>query len=688
MGTLNVFFVKLLLSPIKMAVLIGLLAVILLPPIVPHHRLFLDNNFSAPNRMYAYYGDSTGMVKDMSFLRESNTSIKLESINNRLFFRPDYTVEDYQRVYIPIPPPKRDWVFIRDLDNDEINEVFYVSQLGDSTLLHVTNNRKENREERVQSLSIPGELNYHYSRFYYFEETNNVYFSLGNETDKSFETQVFRYDFVTDSLEPIVSLHGYVTGYQFEGYDEQLLFVNKVKSKTTFTSVDLQSRSQKSYVLGSSDLTKFYTKKNILTHPFTFNNDMFLFHNREVLFYADIHNLMVNHKLVGTSIQGFDNAKEKIMLKYAKDDVIFYSVGNKEGAAIYKYSLTTNRRKRIRIKGNPTCGTIIYYGDLDNNGKNEIVFTDMSNGNEAYCILEEGSYSDLCRYPIDREKLKVANCALQPDGSLLFQSVGIEYYVRYENNPRYYVHWLWTGALFCVILILGVLIQKINENRDLRRRETNSRIQQLQLENVQKRIDPHFIFNSLNNLGSLILEGDSNESYDYLSKVSGVLYKALRNRSILVTIEEELSFCTSVLDAQRQRFKGKFDYEVFIDREVDLMLKMPSNILNSMVDNCIKHGFSGIEYFGMITIEILDREEGFLLVIEDNGKGRKAGLADQDQTKSTGTGLEICNQYVSLLNNERKNNRLTFYIFDLYNDDKSPKGTRCEYYIPNDLALA
>ena len=132
-----------------------------------------------------------------------------------------------------------------------------------------------------------------------------------------------------------------------------------------------------------------------------------------------------------------------------------------------------------------------------------------------------------------------------------------------------------------------------------------------------------------------------------------------------------------VLDTQRQCFKDKVDYEIFIDKEVDVNALILSNILNSMVDNCIKYGFANISYLGLITIELLKKTCGYLVAVEDNGKGKAASSVDKDQVKLTGTGLGICYQYVALLNMNRKINLLLFRILDLYDDLSC--GTRCEF---------
>lgn len=690
--TIGDFLLKQVKSPVKVALLLGLLVVLAMPPLVPKHKIFLDNNFSAPNRMYAYYPDTSGNITDMSFLRTSSTSISLESYEDRLYMIEGLSIEDYNNIYCPLPPPKRDWVFLDDVTGDKCQEVFYISEENDSVLLFVTSTRSL-KTESIKHLPVSGKILYYYLRFYRFEGNPLVYFSVGSKLGKGqFETILFSYDYKCDMLKMIYKSSSLQIGDQYAGYNKCIIFTNKVKSKFTFTKVSIDSGEAISYMSSDSmNLKRVDGSFHIEKYPYQYASDHFLYRAGNSLFHGDTKDLIENNRLSGKLIDASVSASENSLgwnnfhLEYNKDGVVFYTKTKRDGKALFRYNCKTNKLKRIRIKGKPEVGTIIYYGDIDSNGKNDIVFTDNKNANDAYCIYEEGSYSDICRYPVDRERMKVVNCAIDND-SILFQCKGVEYVIIYKNNPEYYKHWLWCGAIFTIIMLVGFLFQKIKENSELRRKETNGKILQLQLENVQKRIDPHFIFNSLNNLGSLILEGESHESYDYLSKVSGVLYKALRNRSILVTIDEELNFCTSVLDTQMQRFEGKFDYEVFIDKGIDLMWKMPSNILNSMVDNCIKHGFSGIDYQGMISIEIIKTTEGFKVVVEDNGKGRKAAQADKDQRKSTGTGLEICKQYVQLLNTDRKENLLSFSIIDLTDKENKPKGTRCEYYVPDDLS--
>lgn len=473
-----------------------------------------------------------------------------------------------------------------------------------------------------------------------------------------------------------------------EGYEDKLLFIDNFSMKNRDCFIykldcggveSFEIESKKNEVIRSSH-------QNNQTYPYDIHSDNLIFFDvNKRLNLINVDSLFCARTLF---LDPLPSKKEShtMRLKYSKDGVIFYTVRDeKKESKLFKYDVKQKRLFRINHKGGASVGDVIFYGDIDDNGVADIVFTDNKHGQEAICVQQEGSYYDVLRYPVAREKLAISNVILMDD-KLVFDSKGIQHWINhYKKNPRYYLRWFIYLGIISFSWFLGYVVQQIRENRAYRRQEANNRILQLQLENVQKRIDPHFIFNSLNNLGALILEGESNESYDYLSKVSGVLNKALRNRSVLISIEEELNFCTSVLDAQRQRFKDKFDYEVFVDQEIDLSCKMPSNILNSMVDNCIKHGFAGIDYLGQISIELLQRDKGFLIVVEDNGKGRKAAQADKDQSKSTGTGLEICEQYVRLLNTGRKTPLLSFTIIDLWQEDASPQGTRCEYFVPDDL---
>ncbi len=674
-------------SPIAIAMLLGLLMVVLLPPLLPPHTAVYTTREMPLNYMDAYYTEAPNIdsIRSVPFVTKSLSAMGIDFHHRDV--KPAYSFSDYNAHYNPLPPPKRDWIYIADLDADNKSEVVYISYENDTNVLYVMGTQDYDIKQEKR-LPIEGEIFYYRTR--YFQQAGNdmLYISLSTKSEeRKMLTTLLAYNYKSNKVELLHQFSQLMQSYMLKGYEEKMLLIDNVDASSfEFNIYDLASGEMKSFKIDKQKKDDIKPAQvTSLDYPYSSVCSFLFLKRKRELSMINIDSLFCKQAIVIEPLP-LKGKSRNMRLQYVKGNTVFYTIKRDNGEReLYKYDIAQKRLSQIRQKEGGSVGSVIFYGDIDKNGVNDIVFTDIRLGKEAICVQQEGSFYDILRYPVTREKLKITNVVLM-DGKLVFDSKGIQHWLNhYQKNPRCYLRWfIYLGIIgFCTFL--GFVVQQVRENRAYRRQEANNKILHLQLENVQKRIDPHFIFNSLNNLGSLILEGESNESYDYLSKVSGVLNKALRNRSVLISIEEELNFCTSVLDAQRQRFKGKFDYEVYVDQEVQLQWQMPSNILNSMVDNCIKHGFAGIDYMGMISIELLRCTDGFLIVVEDNGKGREAAQADRDQSKSTGTGLDICEQYVRLLNTGRKSSLLSFEIIDLRDEDLQPAGTRCEYFVPNGL---
>ena len=685
-------FKKIIASPIAIAIVLATIVTVFTPPTPPPYILEARMQLVPPNRLYAYYDADTSLAYT-SFLALSANSIELESINERVTTIENLKYKDYQAIYCPLTPPKRKNVFIDDIDNDNIKDILYVTSEHDSTFLESADISSPSIKSHylLTSQGSVIRLLVHFITFY----EDNVYFSImirTKNTDHKFNFKTILYSFnkKTQTVSEIHSTNYISKGVQIKGYKDYIILTPLSKQINQIQKLKLSTGECISLPYPKN--IKFdYKKKNLEIYPHKYAIDYLFCHNDKSLMYIDSKALIEDNAVVFKHIKNYSysSIKQRLAIKYIKDNKLFFVntySSNKRPSKLYVYDFESQKTKHIRLKRGIRIRSILYYGDWNYNGKKEIVFINDEKSNESFCVLEKGLlYNKLSTYPIERSRISVNNCVMT-NNTLRVHNQGIDYILNYIKNPKAYKPWIWAGIFAAIIIFMGVFVQKLKEIRIYRKQQTDNKILQLQLENVQKRIDPHFIFNSLNNLGAMILEGKADESYDYLSQVSGVLYKALRNRSVLVTAEEELTFCTSILATQRIRFKNKFDYEVYIDKGLDINISTPSNILNSMTDNCIKHGFSGIDYPGLISIEMLERKHGMLIVVEDNGKGREAAIRDRNQKQSTGTGLDICYHYVKLLNRGRKSNFLSFKIIDLYKRGKA-SGTRCEFYIPYDLKL-
>jgi two-component system, LytTR family, sensor kinase len=162
-----------------------------------------------------------------------------------------------------------------------------------------------------------------------------------------------------------------------------------------------------------------------------------------------------------------------------------------------------------------------------------------------------------------------------------------------------------------------------------------------ELKLVQAQVNPHFLFNSLNTIISII-RNDSARAKELLIHLSNFLRKNLKRTSEFATLEEELARVNSYLEIEKARFEDRLKVE--IDTEPGLMnLRVPTFSLQPLVENAIKHGISNMLGQGIAKIRAY-REDGFAIIeIEDN-----AGTFSEEKL-DRGLGIEIVDKRIRFL---------------------------------------
>ena len=150
--------------------------------------------------------------------------------------------------------------------------------------------------------------------------------------------------------------------------------------------------------------------------------------------------------------------------------------------------------------------------------------------------------------------------------------------------------------------------------------ETQSGLLEAQLANLKFQLQPHFLFNSLQAVSTL-MHRNVDEADQAVSKLGDLLRMSLQHQEKqLVRVEEELDFVRKYAHLQMLRFKDKFKLEIHCEDQL-LDGKIPFLLLQPLVENSLKHGMERKE--GSLTIEIdIKRTEKFLdIVVKDNGIG-------------------------------------------------------------------
>ena len=235
---------------------------------------------------------------------------------------------------------------------------------------------------------------------------------------------------------------------------------------------------------------------------------------------------------------------------------------------------------------------------------------------------------------------------------------------------------------FILILFLatGYFWMQNRRKQHLKKEETERQISELQLKTIRSQMDPHFTFNALNSISSVIYKEDKEKAYRYFTKFSKLVRSSLEDSDrISRSLDEEIEFTKNYLDLEKIRFGDQFEYSFHINNDVNMDTMVPKMIIHNYAENAVKHGLKHKENNRMLNIDISIEDSTLNIVVEDNGVGRQqAGLLNEF---STGKGLRIMNNIYDLYFNLYKV-RINQNLEDLVDDEGNGIGTRVALRIP------
>jgi two-component system LytT family sensor kinase len=206
----------------------------------------------------------------------------------------------------------------------------------------------------------------------------------------------------------------------------------------------------------------------------------------------------------------------------------------------------------------------------------------------------------------------------------------------------------WMSALAVLATVLGVAIPiKIWNSARIEHRlaEQEKLLQATRIEALANQINPHFLFNTLTSISSLI-RSKPETARMLIIKLSGLLRRLLRSQDHFVTLREELAAVDEYLDIERVRFGPSLVVEKDID-ELSLDVLVPSMILQPLIENSIKHGLSRKVGEGRITIRSSQRAGHAVIEVGDNGVG--IAPARLESTSEHGIGLRNVNERLRVI---------------------------------------
>jgi len=171
------------------------------------------------------------------------------------------------------------------------------------------------------------------------------------------------------------------------------------------------------------------------------------------------------------------------------------------------------------------------------------------------------------------------------------------------------------------------------------------------MEALQSQINPHFLFNTLNSISSLV-RADPDSARTMIVKLGNILRRLLRKGDSFVPLREELEFLDDYLDIEVARF-GHDKLRVVKELEpASLDDLVPSMILQPLVENAVKHGFSNKVESGSIYLRSRRADERLVIEVEDDGMGMPA---ERKAPSGTGIGMQNVMERLQVLYGDAAN---------------------------------
>ncbi|HOY22221.1 MAG TPA: histidine kinase [Cellvibrio sp.] len=157
-------------------------------------------------------------------------------------------------------------------------------------------------------------------------------------------------------------------------------------------------------------------------------------------------------------------------------------------------------------------------------------------------------------------------------------------------------------GLWCTIYLLRAEFHK-RRNSEIAHWQLQAQLKENELQFLRSQINSHFLFNAINNLRSLVKE-DAEQAREGLANLSILLRGLLNNDGQqLVTLREEMEWVRGYLSLEALQFENRLSTTIEVD-ETLLAAKLPPLILQTLVENAIKHGIAARRAGGQLTITI------------------------------------------------------------------------------------
>jgi ligand-binding sensor domain-containing protein len=463
---------------------------------------------------------------------------------------------------------------------------------------------------------------------------NNLYYHNGKiyAADKKEGVLVIENEKVIGSIKPIVN-------GEVEVVLKFIIYNNTIIAKTYkgLLQFDLSGK-----LLNSLSTSQGYSANRII--DFTIQGDqLWVSHTNGV---QEINLNALQQKISVPRIQLSEIAVNDSITNYlSKTDFAYYERKIQFTVSSPTLRNRENIRYHYKLEGNDS------YWSINNYDANKITYNALAPGDYTFYVKSEkqGVFSEVVAY-----SFSIA-------------------------SPVYSQWWFITIAVSLFLLIV-YFIYKWQLNIQRKKSQQINELNASKLTAIQSQMNPHFIFNSLNSIQDLILKGDVEHSYSYITTFSNLVRRTLSySDKDFIDFEQEIKLIELYLSLEKLRFKKDFSFTINTNDIVDVQI--PPMLIQPFIENALVHGLLHKEGEKKLTIHF-ELKDTLICVIEDNGVGRdksKAIKLRQRSEHESFSGKAIHKRFEILSNVFEGNFGYTYE--DLQNESEVT-GTRVTLIIP------
>lgn len=317
------------------------------------------------------------------------------------------------------------------------------------------------------------------------------------------------------------------------------------------------------------------------------------------------------------------------------------------------------------------------------------------NDNDLNINLSIKSFNNLKKYKIFY-KINDTNWVLLKNNELTFNNLMPNLYkleLKISNNnintPIDYKSiifkvkpYFWETFLFKILIIFLLIISTffisfyfVNLNR--KKNKLKLKLTNLEMKSLRAQMNPHFIFNSINNLQSYIFLKDELSVNNYILKFSNLLRATLENvNNDFSTLKDEVLYLNKCIEFESLKRNILIEFIVINKIDLDNIL-IPNMILQPIIENSIVHGFKNNNNF-FIKLQINTDENYLFIEIIDNGIGL---LIENEKSNKKSYGISIIKERLIIMS-KIDSLDYKYEIDNLLDENKNIKGTKVLLKLP------